>query len=326
MAQVTKPILLDETGKEIVAKLHTQNILLQSIAQAGQLEPWTSFEEIRAIVRSGNASNVFAYGDQINVEYTATDGTKYTMPFDVVHFDTVTLADGTTKPGMFLQSHYASLEGVQFDAPEPDNTLGSGGVKDNNVASYGYNRWSESGIRAWLNSDQAKGNWFGAYFERGGSQVARRAADIAPDQHATVNGFLKGLDPDFVAILGEIQVETSCNTITDSGVTDTTYDKIFLPSLEQIYCTPEAAGVEGDYWEYWKERLGLTSPASYYPTTYPNYITYALENHSSAQHVRLRSADRGYSCYTWYVYSGGYVGSNFGAHYARRCTPACVIV
>ena len=197
------------------------------------------------------------------------------------------------------QSHYASLEGVQFDAPEPDNTLGSGGVKDNNVASYGYNRWSESGIRAWLNSDQAKGNWFGAYFERGGSQVARRAADIAPDQHSTVNGFLKGLDPDFVAILGEIQVETSCNTITDSGVTDTTYDKIFLPSLEQIYCTPEAAGVEGDYWEYWKERLGLTSPASYYPTTYPNYIMYALENHSSAQYVRLRSAYRGYSCNAW---------------------------
>ena len=325
MSDVTKPVALDETLNKVVEKLHTQNILLEAIAGGGQIEPWTSYDEIEAIVRSGNASKVFAYGDQIVVPYTATNGTKYDMPFDVVHFGNVTLADGSVKPGMFLQSHYATLEGVQFDAPEPNNTLGSGGVKDDNVANYGYNRWSESGIRAWLNSDAAAGSWFGSYFERGGSQVARRAADVAPDQLATVNGFLKGLPDEFKAILGTIEVNTSCNTVTDGGVTDTTHDKIFLPSLEQIYCTPQAAGVEGDYWEYWKERLGLTSPAAYHPTVYPNYITYALENHASAQNVRLRSASRGHSCNTWYVSSGGTVdGGNAGS--ALRSAPACVIV
>lgn len=322
---ITKPILLDETGKEIVNKLHTQNILLESIANAGIIEPWTTFAEIEAIVRSGNASKVFAYGDQINVEYTATNGTKYQMPFDVVHFGDVILADGSTKPGMFLQSHYATLEGVQFDAPEPDNTRGTGGAKDNNVAQYGYNRWSESGIRAWLNSNEAAGNWFGTYFERNGSQVARQAYDVAPDQLAIVNGFLRGLDPEFVAILGEIKVQTSCNTVIDGGVTDITYDKIFLPSLEQMYGSPQASGIEGDYWPYWKRRLGITSPASYHPTIYENYKTYALESHSSAQNVRLRSARRGDSYGTWNVSSGGALNGN-GASGASRCAPACVII
>ncbi|MDO4809972.1 MAG: DUF6273 domain-containing protein [Eubacteriales bacterium] len=325
METLTEFPMLDETGKEIVNKLHTQNILLESIANAGIIEPWTTFAEIEAIVRSGNASKVFAYGDQINVEYTATNGTKYQMPFDVVHFGDVTLADGSVKPGMFLQSHYATLEGVQFDAPEPNNTRGAGGAKDNNVASYGYDRWSESGIRAWLNSSEAAGNWFGTYFERNGSQVARQAYDVAPDQLASVNGFLRGLDPEFVAILGEVKVQTSCNTVIDGGVTDVTYDKIFLPSLEQMYGTPEKSGVEGDYWPYWKRRLGITSPASYYPTIYENYKTYALESHSSEQNVRLRSANRGYSCYTWNVYIGGSLGTGT-ANYASRCAPACVII
>lgn len=322
---ITKPIFLDETGKEIVKKLHTQNILLESIANAGIIEPWTTFAEIEAIVRSGNASKVFAYGDQINVEYTAKNGTKYQMPFDVVHFGDVTLADGSVKPGMFLQSHYTTLEGVQFDAPEPDNTRGAEGATDSNVASYGYNRWSESGIRAWLNSNEAAGNWFGAYFERNGSHVARQEYDVAPNQLESVNGFLRGLDPEFVAILGEVKVQTACNTVIDGGVTDVTYDKIFLPSLEQMYGTPQESGIEGDYWEYWKRRLGITSPASYHPTIYENYKTYALESHSSAQNLRLRSAYRGNSCHAWYVSTGGSLHYNH-ASYALRCAPACVII
>ena len=325
MGVVTKPIALDETLNKVVDKLHVQNILLEAIAGGGQIEPWSSFEEISAIVRSGNASKVFALGDQIVVPYTATNGTVYQMPFDVVHFADVTLADGSTRHGMFLQSHYATLEGVQFDAPEPNNTLGSGGATDTNVASYGYNRWSESGIRAWLNSNAAANGWWGAYFERNGSQVARRAADVAPDQLASVNGFMKGLPDDFKAVLGNIKVKTSCNTVTDSGVTDETFDTFFCPSLEQMYGPPQIADVEGPAWDYWKARLGLTSPASHYPTIYPNYITYALENHSSAQYVRLRSAARVYSCNTWYVSTTGYLNDH-NANSAFRCAPACVVI
>ena len=34
MSEITKPIMLDETGKEIVEKLHTQNMLLNIMAGA----------------------------------------------------------------------------------------------------------------------------------------------------------------------------------------------------------------------------------------------------------------------------------------------------
>ena len=285
-----------------------------------------SYADIHNLVSAGRAKEFFGIDSQIVVPYTATDGTVYEMPFDVVHFEDVELMDGTTTPGMWLMSHYASLEGVQFDAPEPDNTLGSGGTKDDNVAIRGYNRWSESGIRAWLNSNESAGNWWGNTFERNGTQVTRRSADVAPEQLNTYNGFLEGLPSDFISILGQIKVQTACNTVTDSGVTDITYDKIFLPSLEQMYGNPQIADIEGSYWEYWKQRLGLTSPASYHPTLYQNYLTYALENHFSAVTVRLRSAKRDNSYNAWRVYSTGYLNNSGIASVANRCIPCCVII
>lgn len=104
--------------------------------------------------------------------------------------------------------------------------------------------------------------------------------------------------------------------------TEITYDKIFLPSMEQMYCAPQASG-EGDYWEYWKRASGRTTPCAQWQT-YPEMITYAIENHNSAQYVRLRSAYRGYSYDTWYVASSGDVG-NYYAGGSMRCAPACAI-
>ena len=49
--------------------------------------------------------------------------------------------------------------------------------------------------------------------------------------------------------------------------------------------------------------------------TYPQIRTFAIENHTSPQSVRLRSASRGGSSGTWYVYSGGYV-SYYTANWA----------
>lgn len=56
--------------------------------------------------------------------------------------------------------------------------------------------------------------------------------------------------------------------------------------------------------------------------TYPQIRTFAIENHTSPQSVRLRSAGRGYSSYAWCVNSDG--GVNDGsANWASRCAPAC---
>ena len=98
---------------------------------------------------------------------------------------------------------------------------------------------------------------------------------------------------------------------------------LFSPSKEQIYNTPQIEG-EGEYWEYWKRALGLTSPSANYPTVYPAYKIYAINAKTSAQYVRLRSAYRGGAHFTWTVSSGGTV-SNYGARTSSRALPSLVI-
>lgn len=128
--------------------------------------------------------------------------------------------------------------------------------------------------------------------------------------------------------LSETEKTAAASTIfgkeaTDNGDTDgieVTYDKVFLPSLEAMSITPQKAG-EDDVWEYWKRASGMADKMQQYKT-YPQIRTFAIENHTSPQTVRLRSADRGTSGYTWYVGSDGNV-NNGTAYWAFRCAPAC---
>lgn len=181
--------------------------------------------------------------------------------------------------------------------------------------AYGNNRWQNSAMEQYLNSKDGKGAWW----------KPRDDYDVPPDQLASLPGFMAGFSDDFLSILKPIKIDTAKNTTAFDGTTDTTYDVFFPPSLEQMYITPQAAsGTEGTAWQYWKERLGRTSPAQQWQT-YKELIAYALESHTSAQDVRLRSARRGYACYAWGVDSSGYVYGHYGAWHAWRCAPACAI-
>ena len=109
---------------------------------------------------------------------------------------------------------------------------------------------------------------------------------------------------------------------TGGNTPDITYDKVFLPSLEQIYATPQKSG-EGEYHEYWKRKVGLSSPMAQYGT-YPAAITYAVENHTSPQYVRLRSAHRGGAYHAWLVYSSGNVSYSYASN-SYRFAPLVVL-
>lgn len=193
-------IISDKTLKHIADELETQNALIGAIAGKDPgsyiVESW---EDVQGIVSAGIADKVFAIGEQLIATYNY-DGTEYENPMDVVGFGTAIVKDENgnevEKPAMYLQQHWASIEAVQFDAPEPNNTLNPDGTTNTDVASYGYNRWSESGIRAWLNSELGAGRWFGDTFERNGSEVNRRASDVAPTQHGSYNGYLSCIDPE----------------------------------------------------------------------------------------------------------------------------------
>lgn len=414
MSTVTKPMMLDETGHLIVEGIARQNLLLaRMVAQQDAATPVTTLQEIHRIVQAGEAPGVFGIGDQIMLNYN--DGAQdYVLPWDIVHFGDVELADGETVPGMYLQSHYA-METCQFDGNEafyvadealpvgtyyvtfgdswgnnvkkdesyafaltqqvpaggmlmfgkassttaalPDtdpaewrvwsfasqtaaepieivslaagaagtnigtlsaNTkYGAAGLNQLHRSAYGYNRWSQSAIRQRLNSAAAAGAWW----------TPQNRFDRQPDQLAALRGFMAGFDEEFLNIIKPVKVRTALNTVTDSeiGTYEDTYDTFFLASLEQEYIVPQLASVEGEAWEYWKQRLGLASPqVTGNAGTNAAHIRYGYNAKSSAQYCRLRSATRGYGNSAWYVNSTG-IASNTGAPSAFRCAPACVI-
>ena len=174
--------------------------------------------------------------------------------------------------------------------------------------AYGDNRYATSAIRQYLNSDKPKGEWW----------TAQTKWDIAPDQLSQIDGYLCGMDPELLAVLKPVKVVTYCNTVTATGqkqVKDITYDKVTLISLEQMYIEPQAAG-EGEAHEYYKELNGTAKKFQWWQT-YEILKTFAVENPTSPQYVRLRSAIRSYACNTWFVYSSGNVSSSY-ASYALR--------
>lgn len=208
------------------------------------------------------------------------------------------------------------LETCNVSAGSAGTNLGTFLAKPNgnlnglHPVGYGDSRWHKSAYRQYLNSDAAAGGWW----------TPQDEWDMKPNQADTVPGFLAGFSDDFKAALTRVKVVTYGNTVTDDGSAVVTYDKIFLPSLQEIYCSPQVSG-EGTYWPYWKERTGAKTPQALWQT-YPLRITRDLAQRTVGRFVRLRSARRGYGYNAFYVSSSGTV-SNWGAFNAIRCAPAC---
>lgn len=211
------------------------------------------------------------------------------------------------------------LETVPVTSGQDGTALGTlqyatrnGNLNSMQETAYGWNRWKTSALRQYLNSEQAKGKWW----------TPQDEWDIAPDQLATKDGFLCGMPADMLKALKTVKVVTYANTVQDGGEADITYDRVFLPSLEQLFINPQIAG-EGTVHEYWQRRSGMKTKMQQYQT-YPRMISYAVENHTSPQIVRLRSASRGGASGAWYVGSSGNVGSGY-AWYADRFSPLVVV-
>lgn len=401
---VKKPIILDETGKDMVQEMAKQNALLQILAKDSIKTLADDWGSVQRIVRAGSAAMVFDYGDQLTEKWTDTAASKeYDYPFRVNHFENVELKDEENVPAMFLQAHYAHPFGVQFsqhraflacpeglaagtyyftiesswgtyvaagdivsftltqDVPEGGKLAGCYGAPDQakskwkiysysadgktvletvtptfeasgenlgvlksskrngnlnsmQETAYGWNRWSTSALRQYLNSSAGVGEWW----------TAQDQWDIAPDQLTSKAGFLSGVPKELLDVMLTFKTVTYTNTVNDGGEADITYDKVILPSLEQMYIKTQIAG-EGAYHEYWKRATGQTSPMQWYdPNRYPELIHYACENHTSPQYVRLRSAYRGGASFAWNVNSTGCV-LNYAASAAHRFSPLVAI-
>ena len=107
-------------------------------------------------------------------------------------------------------------------------------------------------------------------------------------------------------------------------MSETTFDRFFLPSLEEVNATPQSIGPEGPVFPYWKRKLGISGFAAGHPATYAAYRVGTINNKTVPQYVRLGSANRGSANTTWDLNSSGTVGY-YGASSAIRSLPVCVI-
>lgn len=211
------------------------------------------------------------------------------------------------------------LETCNVSAGEAGTNLGTFLAKPNgklnglHPVGYGDNRWWKSAYRQYLNSDKPAKEWW----------QPQDNWDMKPDQADTVPGFLAGFSDDFKNALSRVKVVTYGNNVTDDGSAVVTYDKVFLPSLQEIYCSPQVSGEGTGYWPYWKERTGAKTPQALWQT-YPLRITRDLAQRTVGRYVRLRSASRGYGYGAFYVNSSGHVSLWHGRS-ADRSAPACKI-
>lgn len=101
-------ILTDETGEKIVKALNI-------IAQNGISYQSMDWQKVRTLIANGVGESAFAIGTQLIDKWTDTaDSKEYDMPWQVNHFEDITLEDGEVVPGMWLQSHYTLPFSIQF--------------------------------------------------------------------------------------------------------------------------------------------------------------------------------------------------------------------
>ena len=134
-------------------------------------------------------------------------------------------------------------------------TLTTAGDFANNLNSiqrvrYGSNNYKESAIRQWLNSDKAKGNVW----------TPQTKFDRPPSWAATADGFMYGMDADFLAVIGKTHIIVARNTVCDGGGYDEMDDYFFLLSRREVYMGNEVSGViEGEPYPYYSDYSDLSA-------------------------------------------------------------------
>lgn len=157
---------------------------------------------------------------QAGIYYFGYDGSTYTA---------LNLSEGDTIP----YSDYTNV----YKTDVTDNVS-----RFNTIRTNGWNIWKYSNLRQWLNSDGAAYHWW----------TASHVGDRYPEYYNQA-GFLTRINQDFKAILQPVEVTTAGNGYTDDGSLFTSYDKIFLPSVYEMYLADTP--VEGTRMGYYADKI-----------------------------------------------------------------------
>lgn len=174
---------------------------------------------------------------------------------------------------------------------------------------YGSNNWAESSLRQWLNTDAEANTWWEP------KTVFDRPAN------ASVAGFLKGIDPAFLNVVGEVTKATQ-ESVSDEYGHNIANERFFLLSRPEIYAGTErsADGAAGTVYAYYG--AGYSDLASPGTGADSNRIKY---RNGSATRWWLRTPNSPGGSGVRLVFPTGTL-SYIGAYDSFGVAPACVIV
>jgi len=174
-------------------------------------------------------------------------------------------------------------------------------------AIMGSNRWTHSGIRQWLNTDEESGWW-----------TPKNVFD-RPPSNSTSAGFLSVVDDELLAVIGSVIKRTALNTVTDGGTYEDSPELMFLLSRSELYGGLEHSINEGNPYPYYSDYSDLPSPGTGDDS---NRIKY---RNGSAQYWWQRSCYSGNAGGVRIVYPSGLISYD-GASNSRGVAPACNII
>lgn len=173
---------------------------------------------------------------------------------------------------------------------------------------YGSNRWGQSSIKQWLNTEAEGNAWW----------TPTNIFDRPPSGRATA-GFLNGMDADFISVLGKVNKRTALNTVTDGGGYEDSEELMFLISRSEVYGGLENSVNEGNPYPYYKDFSDLTSAGT---GTDSNRIKYLS---GAARYWWLRSPYSGLAYSVRYVYTTGNIYNSYASN-TYGVAPACCII
>ena len=177
----------------------------------------------------------------------------------------------------------------------------------------GSNNYKESAIRQFLNSAETSGNWW----------HPQTNVDLPPN-YTNKNGFLYGLDSEFLNVVGTVNIPCAANNTyehPDSEVTvGSSYilqDRFYLPSITEIVGInriPDAVVADGStVLPYYKDQVDNVAFSA----------KYTKEGVSGAYCTRTPGADYGFLI--MYIESTGVAGMNIAAT-SYGIVPMCTIM
>ena len=233
-----------------------------------------------------------------NTPLAGTTARVYASPTATTPIETVTITEGGG--GFALNPVGTGITMVDGD----DNYVNAAGR-----AILGNSNYAQSSVRQYLNSDAAAGAVW----------TPKNVFDRAPDWAASTEGFLRGMDPAFLAVLGTVTKKTANSTAADGGAVTTSTEKVFLLSVSEVYGGDVVTGGEGAAYPYYSESSELSEPG----TAADGNREKQLNGVSAAWW--LRTARGNDPAQARYLTAAGVVGSS-GAGSAMGIAPAVCVV